>query len=456
MNRQDKQGRHVVVVGGGPAGMMAAVTAARAGARVSLLERHARCGRKLLVTGGGRCNLTHEADRDALAAAFDGARRFVRPAFGVFDAGDVRAFFRELGVPTHTLADGCVFPVREKAVDVRDALLAACKAPGVEVHTGVDATALERGDDGVTGVRFRKAGASSGSAECTRGSAENANGTSAARGEMGDTFLAADAVILAAGSPAWGRVGADDAGLSLAHALGHPVMPPYPALAPLYHRDADLHALSGHVLPEVNIRIAGWRRHKGWSGSLLFTHTGISGPAALNASGAVAQARAETGKDVPIRIHLMPGADAAAWDTRIQAWQKGEGRKLVSTLLAPHVGNRLAALLGARSGGEGVRAGECPRAVRVALVERLTAFPVVVTGTGSMEEAMVARGGLDRSAFVPSTLESRLVRGLYAAGEVLDCDGACGGFNLQWAWSSGYLAGRSAAVAVGCASPHHP
>lgn len=444
MNRSQIQERHVLVVGGGPAGMMAAVAAARAGARVSLLERHGQCGRKLLVTGGGRCNLTHEAEREALEAAFGAAWRFVRPAFAARDAGHVRSFFRELGVPTHVLADGCVFPVSEKAVDVRAALLAACQDSGVVIRTGVDVSALHCTPSGITGVQIRDAD-NRGAHVC---SASGVGTAQAGASHPDSERMAADAVILATGSPAWGRVGADAAGIVLARAVGHPVVPLYPALAPLFHAEADLHALSGHVLPEVTIRLAGVRKQKGWRGPLLLTHTGLSGPAALNASGAIAQRRAETGLPVPVQLHLTPEIDAGAWDARIREWQQGEGRKQLSTLLAPYVGSRLAALLCERSGGEGVRAGECPRAVRMALVERLTAFPLAVTGTGSMEDAMVARGGLDRSAFVPSTLESRVVRGLYAAGEVLDCDGVCGGFNLQWAWSSGHLAGLSAATST--------
>lgn len=408
--------RRVIVIGGGPAGLMAAGAAAEVGARVCLLERHAQCGRKLLVTGGGRCNLTHEADRDTLAAAFDAARRFVRPAFAQADATWLRTYFAHRGVPTHALEDGCVFPDSEQAGDVLAALLSACRAAGVSIRTGAAASELLTSGARITGVRVE--------------------------GES----LSADAVVLATGSPAWGGVGADDAGMRLARDVEHPVTPLYPALAPLFHDEADLHAMSGHVLPSVHLRLEDLRRHKGWNGALLLTHTGFSGPVAINASGAVAQRLAETGRAVPVRLHLTPERDAVAWDEQFRLWQRTDGKKRIATLLAPFVGSRLAVLLCTRSGGAEVHAGECPRDVRRAVIDHLTAWRVEIVRTGRMKGAMVARGGLERSAFVPATLESRVVSGLYAAGEVLDCDGACGGFNLQWAFSSGHLAGTSAAL----------
>ena len=403
-----------LVVGGGPAGLMAAITAARTGSRGALVERLPRPGTKLVATGGGRCNLTNVLSKADYLGRFGRQGRFMRPALDTLDAAGLRAFFRLLGIETHC-ADGFhVFPVSESAVDIRDALLACCRELQVEMHTAADVTALTLRDGAIAGV------------------------------ETSQDAIVVPRVILAAGGCAWPALGSNGSGFALAQGAGHTVVAPVPALVPLVTQQTWLRRCAGIVIPGARLRIDLPKASKlGITGDLLFTHRGLSGPAALDLSGEVARLLEETGKPVPVRLHLTPETNVEAWSSTVGAWRTEHPRRLMRNLVSLRLQHSLAEVVCAETGiGADLRAAELPRAVQRRLAEWLAGVTVDVVDTEGFGKAMVSAGGVSTREVDPRTLQSRIVKGLYFAGEVLDIDGPCGGYNLQWAFSSGKLAGQ--------------
>ncbi len=410
----------LLVVGAGPAGLMAAITAAQAGSRVALVERLPRPGTKLVATGGGRCNLTNKLSKGDYLASFGRQGKFMRPALDRLDAPGLLAFFQSLGVKTHC-ADGFhVFPVSESAVEIRDALLSRCRELGIEVLPSANVTALKVQDGTIGGI------------ETAQGPLEAARG------------------ILAAGGCAWPALGSNGSGFALAQAVGHSVASPVPALVPLVTQQKWLRHCAGIAIPGARVRIDLPKASKaGITGDLLFTHRGLSGPAALDLSGEIARHLAETGKPVPLCLHLTPETNVEAWSAAIGKWRTEHPRKLVRNLVSLHLPHSLAEALCAETDvGDDLRAAELPRITQRRLAEGLAGIRVEIVETEGFNKAMVSAGGVALREVNPRTLESHIVRGLYFAGEVLDIDGPCGGYNLQWAFSSGMLAGESAAQSL--------
>jgi predicted Rossmann fold flavoprotein len=406
---------------------MAAIAAARAGRRVTVCERMPRAGAKLLASGGGRCNFTNTAPAAEFAAAFGRQGRFVLPALEAMDSPGLRRMLAELGVPSRVEDDFHVFPSSGRAGDVLAALLRECGRLGVEVrlNTPVEALLLAGG---------------------------RADGVRTPRGDV-----PADGVVLAGGGKGYAELGGTDAGYALARQAGHQIVPPAPALVPLVTAEKWPAACSGVSVPAARVRIDSPARPSGRAGrgdprgaavagDVLFTHTGLSGPAVLDLSGTVAELLLKQ-PTVPIAVELLPGRTAADWRREMDDWQRSDGRKAVRSLLARYVPQRLAAAICSQAGlPEGARASDLPRPVRTALEGLLTALPLTVTATAGFARAMVTRGGVALKQVDPRTLASKLVAGLHLAGEVLDLDGPCGGYNLQWCLSSGLLAGRSIAT----------
>lgn len=403
---------------------MAAIAAGRAGAQVTLLERLPRPGLKLLVTGGGRCNLTNTLPAEEFMRRCGRQGRFMAPALSGLDQQGLCRFFAQAGVPTHAVDGLHVFPRVESAQTVLDALLRQAQAAGVTLRCGAAVTALQVG----------------------AGQA----GTTVCLGS-GDA-VAADAVVLAAGGQSYPQLGADGGGFALAAALGHVIVPPVPALVPLLTREDWPRSCRGVTLPRVRVRIDAPReREPGREGELLFTHRGLSGPAILDISGAVAARLATGGEPVPIRVELRPEVPAVAWTAKITTWRAEAGRKLLRTVLDAEFPASLAGALAAAAcdGNREVPVCQLSRQQQEKLLDLLTAAPLTVTGTEGYAKAMVTRGGVSLKEIDPESLGSRRVAGLFLAGEVVDLDGPCGGFNLQWAFASGWLAGRSAAASGG-------
>lgn len=408
----------MVVVGAGPAGFLAAAAAADAGVATVLLEAGPRGGAKLLITGGGRCNCTNTRPLEDFCAAFGREGRFAEPALRAFGPGHLRDLLASLGVPTRVLDRGEVFPASESARDVRAALEARCRALGVLLRTGTRARALRLNAGRAAGV------------DTDTGSLE------------------ARAVILSTGGASYPATGSTGQGAALATQAGHAVEEPRPALVPLVVQEPWVRACAGVVLEDVPLRLdvkgpLGRERR----GTVLFTHRGLSGPAILDLSGDASDLLAR-GPTVTLRLALTPGIPAAAWEARMTRWRDERGRAMVRTLLDEALPEALARAVVALACPPGdVRANQLTREQRRSLAGLLADAPVSVTGTEGFDRAMVTRGGVPLKEVDPRTLESRLAPGLFFAGEVLDLDGPCGGFNLQWAFSSGVLAGRSAAAA---------
>jgi len=404
----------LAVVGAGPAGLLAAIAAAELGRRVVLLEQLPRPGVKLLATGGGRCNLTNTLPPGEFPARFGRHGRFILPALDAFGPDDLRRFLHSLGVPT-AAPDGLhVFPVSDSAADVQRALVRRARDLGVRLRLATTARALWIEDDTLRGIQ-----------------------TSSGR-------VAANAVILATGGKGYPDLGASGSGYALAREAGHTIVAPTPALVPLVTRETWPRELAGLALSPARVRIdLPGRPPAGIAGDLLFTHTGLSGPAVLDLSGDVAvllRDRAE----VPLRLDLAPRTTRAEWLARLDSWPRSEGRKTLRTLLAAHFPRALADLLCRLAGLDpATRPAQVSRPARRTLADLFTALPLTVTATEGWDRAMVTRGGVALKEVDPQTLRSRLVPGLAFAGEILDLDGPSGGFNLQWAFSSGHLAGSS-------------
>ncbi len=410
----------IVVVGGGPAGLMAAVAAAESGAQVVVLERLSRPGNKLVATGGGRCNLTNTLDTAEYLARFGKQGNFMRPALAGLNAPGLLAFFKSLGVETHC-ADGFhYFPVSESAVQIRDVLTARCRAMGVDIRTGAEALSLRVEEGRIRGI------------------------------ETNSGLVEVSAVILAAGGCAWPELGSNGSGFELARTAGHSIVPPVPALVPLVTRQDWPRRCAGIVVQGARLRIDLPKASRtGMTGDLLFTHRGLSGPAALDLSGEIARRMEDSGQPLPLRLHLTNEQSPEVWSGRINGWRTEHPKRLVRNLVSEQLPHSLAeAACGETGIGAELRAADLPKTTARALADWLAGVVVEITGTEGFNRAMVCAGGVSTREADPKTLQSKVAAGLFFAGEVLDIDGPCGGYNLQWAFSSGRLAGRSAAEIV--------
>jgi predicted Rossmann fold flavoprotein len=395
----------VVVIGSGPAGLMGAIEAARDGLRVMLLERMPKVGMKLLATGGGRCNLSNIHPPELFMQAFGRQGRFMQDALRTFGREELCAFFAERGLETAIEAP-FIFPKTGGAQDVLTVLLQACEKRGVEIRTQCEVTALLP-NEGVV---------------------------------AGDQRIDCKAVLLAGGGKGYGALGGSESGYKLAAALGHTITPLLPADVPLVTVEEWPKALTGIAVEAVNLRIAlkGFPK-AGYTDNLLFTHKGISGPVAINQSGPIMEALL-THETVPVVLDFTSGRDGLA------GWQKRGGNRLAANALSPWFPSALARTFCQLAAIDPEQPASTVSPKQAAqLVETLRAVPLHISGSEGFKKAMVTRGGIKLKEVDPASLESRLVSGLFFAGEILDLDAPCGGFNLQWAFSSGYLAGRSIA-----------
>lgn len=400
----------IVIVGAGAAGIMAAIWAAGGPRPVLLLEGGERPGKKILISGGGRCNVlpSQAAPEDFHT---DGSHHTLAKILRAWPLGGVRRFFEEaLGVPLALeVESGKLFPAANRAQVVLDALLAAARAGGVALHTGARVTDLRPDGDG-----WR---------------------VTLADGQV----LPASRVVLATGGLSVPATGSDGAGLAIAKALGHTLIPPYPALVPLTSNNPAHHALAGLSLPvTLSTPLAGGNRFYQVGGGFLFTHRGYSGPAVLNISHFAARSAQLTGPRAPIWVQWT-GLGAAAWDALLRT-RKGP---LFPLLREPLTG-RLAQQLLAEAGLADVEGSQLRREDRARLVDYLTHYELPWTGHEGYKTAEVTGGGIPLNEVDPATLESRIVPGLYLCGEMLDAFGPIGGYNFLWAWVTGRVAGDAA------------
>ena len=396
----------VIIIGGGASGLMTATTAARNGHTVILLERQARVGRKLLATGNGRCNLTNM--NMAFPCYHGQSPEFIRPAFAALDLNDTLAFFHSLGLLTVAEDTGRVYPYSDQAGSVVDVLRFAADAAGVVTRTGFE----------VTGLKRTKKSFSVSSAEET---------------------LTADRVIVCCGGMAGGKLGGTRSGYELLQSLGHSVTKLYPALVQIKTNNTYVKALKG-VRANAALRLCRGRDTVAASqGEVQFTEFGVSGPAVFELSRAAATEKGP----LTILLDLLPQLSAADMENMLRQRIASMGELTTENLLAGMLHNRLGRTI-LRYAGYSLTdpvAFLSPTDLKK-ISEAIKSFSLPVIGVLGFDGAQVTAGGIRTAEFDPATLQSRLVPGLYAAGEVLDIDGDCGGYNLQWAWSSGYLAGQ--------------
>ncbi|NCC52915.1 MAG: NAD(P)/FAD-dependent oxidoreductase [Spartobacteria bacterium] len=401
----------VVIAGAGPAGLMAAITAARAGARVALYERMELPALKLQASGGGRCNLTNRLAEADFIRAFGKQGRFITPALSRFSSRDLRAFFERLGVETFSRDGIHVFPCSESSRDVCQALLNECYRLRVALRPEAPVEDLLTCDGAVTGVK------------------------------VAGVAVACGRVIVATGGKGYPGLGGGETGFRLLERVGHTITPLYPANVPLISADPWCAELAGVSIPRVCVSApSGSRRPTAWTGALLFTHKGVSGPVILDCSGTVAGQLAH-GNPVTLRVNFLAGHPLDIHDQLMQ-WRAHHGGRQLVRLLGLSLPASLSAVLCRLAGvPDDCRMANLSAPIEEQLVTRLTDCPLKITATEGFDRAMVTRGGVSLKEIDPHTLQSRLVKNLYLAGEVMDLDAPCGGFNLQWAFSSGVLAG---------------
>jgi predicted Rossmann fold flavoprotein len=423
---------HVIVVGGGAAGLMAAGQAAGLGAQTLLLEKMHRPGRKLRITGKGRCNLTNDAPLAEFMAHFGSNGRFLRQAFSQFFVSDLVSFWAERGVRTVTERGGRVFPASGQAQDVVDALVKWVNERGVETRTrsAVQQLLVEGGR--VSGVSV------------SRAPSRRENISAGQR--SGSRVYRADAVIVATGGASYPATGSTGDGYPLAQAVGHTVVPIRPALVPLETAGDIASRLQGLSLRNVSVRVWGNGEKLGEAlGEMLFAHFGLSGPIILTLSRQVVDAL-RIGQRVTLSIDLKPALDERKLDARLLRDLDAHGKRQFRTLLKGLLPQKLIPVCVDLTGISPYKAGhQITAKERGRLRAWLKDFRLQVTGYRPFTEAIITAGGVDTREIDGRTMASRLVEGLYFAGEVLDVDADTGGYNLQAAFSTGWVAGRSAA-----------
>lgn len=413
----------VVVVGGGAAGMMAAVTAAQNGHRVTLLERNEKLGKKVFITGKGRCNLTNASDIEEIFEHVVTNRKFLYSALYGFDNHACMDFFEENGLRLKVERGNRVFPVSDHSSDVIKALEKKLRALFVEIrlHTRVESILTE-----------------SSSAE----SSSDKRYIKGVRDEHGEIYEA-DAVILATGGVSYPSTGSTGDGHRMAEETGHKVTALYPALVPLEAKEAFCGELMGLSLKNVTATFKeGKKVLYSEFGEMLFTHFGVSGPIILSGASVINQRLAES--EIQLLIDLKPALTKEQLQNRLARDFEENRQKQFKNACSGLFPARLISVMIAHSGIDPEKkACEISKEEKRNFAECIKAFPLTITGTGGYEEAIVTKGGVSVKDINPSTMESKQVSGLYFAGELIDVDAFTGGYNLQIAWSTGRLAGES-------------
>lgn len=409
----------ILIIGAGAAGLMAAIHAAGAGAEVTLLEHNEKPGKKIYLTGKGRCNATNDCTLDEFLREVPRNGRFLYSALTAFTPQDLMALLEDSGCPVEVQRGRRVFPRSQHASDVTRTLVGLCQRRGVRLQLHQEAAEILAREDPeggrhVSGVRM-------------------ASGLE----------LPADAVILATGGRSYPSTGSTGDGYRMAEALGHTVLPARPSLSALESPESWPARLQGLSLKNVALTLKSGKKtlyHE--LGEMLFTHFGFSGPLILEASCHLP----DPGTPYALTLDLKPGLIPEQLEARLLRELEAGGKKQLQTMLRTLLPASLADLFPALCGlNPDLPCNQVTASQRRSLAERLKALPLPVRGCRPIEEAIVTRGGVSVREVNPGTMESRLISGLYFAGEVLDVDAHTGGYNLQIAFSTGALAGRSAA-----------
>ena len=411
--------RKIVIIGGGAAGLMAAISAGEKYRgiphSITVIEKNPRPARKLMITGKGRCNVTNNCDIETLIANTPKNPRFLYSAFSFFSPDDVMTFFRENGVPLKTERGNRVFPVSDKAVDIVDALVRCAKKYKCQFLND-EAESISKDENGVCGVVLK-------------------NGS----------FVEADSVILATGGMSYPVTGSTGDGYKIAQELGHTVTDIKPSLVPLCAHEGFCSKLSGLSLKNVSLSVFEKDKKRPVfkeMGEMLFTHFGISGPLVLSAS---AKMRYMDKKEYIAKIDLKPALTTEQLDSRIlRDFSEFQNKDFINSLdkLLP---KSLIPVIVSLSGiAPDTKVNQINREERLNLCAVIKGLTLHITGTRPVEEAIITSGGISVKEINPATMESKIVKNLFFAGEIIDVDALTGGFNLQIAFSTGYLAGNKA------------
>jgi predicted Rossmann fold flavoprotein len=406
----------VAVIGGGPAGMMAAGRAAERGASVVLLERNPTLGKKLLLTGGGRCNIFHaEFDTHRLVEKYGKKGKALFSTFAQFDAQATRDFFETRGLPIKVEAEQRAFPVSDKADDVLRTMVQYMALHGVQVRTGAIVTKLEAADHTITKAILK------------------------------NTAVIADRFILATGGTSRPETGSTGDGFLWMHDLGHTVHHPDPALVPVRLKDPWAAGLAGISLTNAKITvIQDGKAMASRSGKMLFTHLGISGPLVLNMSRSIGELLKKG--DVMLHLDLFPAMDLGALDRSLLDTVERGKNKMIKNAFGDSVPPRLGlAVLNIAGISPETPLHQWTRDQRLAFARLLKALPLTVAGLLGSDQAIVTGGGVDLREIEFKTMRSKLYDNLFLAGDILDFDRSSGGFSLQICWTTGFVAGSSAA-----------
>lgn len=400
--------RHdTIIVGGGPAGLFCALLLAKGRAKVILLEKMDQCGRKLLISGSGQCNLTHAGDIPDLLARYGEGGRFIRPALMNFSNRDLIGFFVERGVTFREDTGGKFFPESGKARDIRDLLVREANRHGALIRT---CEPVGKADPVTGGFRV-----------CT---------------EKGEYL--GESLVIATGGCTYPRTGSSGDGFRLAKTFGHSLTDPGPALTPVYLADFPFGDLSGISFPDIPMSL--YRNNKkvrDHHGDILITHHGLSGPGILDLS------RYIRSGDV-LRVSFIPYTRETEAREEVERRIMAGGPRLVKSILTGFAlpERFVRRLMEDLSVPLDSTCAQCSKTSRRLVINAILDYPFRVSRTGDFDEAMVTRGGVSLREVRPESMESRIVKNLYFIGEVLDIDGDCGGFNLQAAFSTAYLAAR--------------
>lgn len=412
----------VIVIGGGPSGLMAAISAGMHGAKVLLLEKGDKLGRKLLISGGGRCNVTNAKETDDLIKHIPGNGRFMYGPFSIFNNRDIIQFFEDLGIKLKEEDRGRMFPVTDKAKSVLDALLRKIDSLDIKLSTNSPVDHVSYEDGRVVGVKLRS-------------------------GEVIDTR----AVIIAVGGKSVPQTGSTGDGYAWARDAGHTITELYPTEVPIKSNEHWIKDRTLQGLSLRNIVLSVWNA-KGkkiieHEGDMIFTHFGISGPATLRCSQFVVKELKKSGApSVLMQIDLFPEQSLDGVQRKLWQLAEAEPKKALKNVLKGYLPERMIPLLLELSElKEDTTLANLPKKPMEKLAGLLKALPLQATGTLSIEEAFITGGGVHLKEITPQTMQSKLMQGLYFCGEVLDIHGYTGGFNITVAFSTGYVAGKSAA-----------
>ena len=399
-----------IIIGGGPAGMFAAITAASRGSRVLLLERNDRLGKKLLITGKGRCNVTNDCDEAEVLKNVPRNGRFLFSAMAACPPAKVMAFFEKNGCALKTERGNRVFPVSDKSQSVLECLQNQLRRSGVTVKTG-RVTEILTEDGRVTGVKTQQ------------------------------EIYTASWVILSTGGLSYPTTGSTGDGYRMAEKLGHSIVQPEGSLVPLETAEEDCPDMQGLSLRNVAVKLVNEKNKVLYKdfGELLFTHFGVSGPTVLSAS-------AHMKGQCRLIIDLKPALEESKLDARLLRDLEMYQNRSMENALTDILPRSMIPVMLRRCGIEpAMQANSLTKQQRRSLLEQMKGFSLEITGKRPVSEAIITSGGVKVSEVDPKTMQSKLVEGLYFAGEVLDCDAYTGGFNLQIAWATGRAAGIAAA-----------